>query len=310
MKISELSKGSHIHMLGICGTAMASLAGLLKDRGFKVTGSDLNPYPPMSTQIEGMGIQIMKGYSAKNIEATPDFAIIGNVIPASNEEAQEVMRKKIPYTSLANAMGEAIIENRESIVISGTHGKTTTTSMMAWVADQVGAQPGFLIGGIAKNFGQSFQNPKGNFFVIEGDEYDTAFFDKVPKFIHYRPKHVIFTSCEFDHADIYKDFDAVKAAFQRLMDLIPAEGNLLYWGEDPTVAALAKTSKVKNKIPYGIKQGELRAEILSSKETTKFRVTFRNESLGEFEVGLSGEYNVLNALAVIGVAKQVGVGAV
>lgn len=306
MKISELSKGSHIHMLGICGTAMASLAGLLKDRGFKVTGSDLNPYPPMSTQIEGMGIQIMKGYSAKNIEATPDFAIIGNVIPASNEEAQEVMRKKIPYTSLANAMGEAIIENRESIVISGTHGKTTTTSMMAWVADQVGAQPGFLIGGIAKNFGQSFQNPKGNFFVIEGDEYDTAFFDKVPKFIHYRPKHVIFTSCEFDHADIYKDFDAVKAAFQRLMDLIPAEGNLLYWGEDPTVAALANTSKVKNKIPYGIKQGELRAEILSSKETTKFRVTFRNESLGEFEVGLSGEYNVLNALAVIGVAKQVG----
>jgi UDP-N-acetylmuramate: L-alanyl-gamma-D-glutamyl-meso-diaminopimelate ligase len=306
MNISELKKGSHIHMLGICGTAMASLAGLLKSRGFVVTGSDLNPYPPMSTQIEAMGIQIMKGYSAKNLEKTPDFAIIGNVIPASNEEAQEVLRRNIPYTSLAKAMGQAIIEDRESIVIAGTHGKTTTTSMMAWVAREVGVQPGFLIGGIPKNFGQSFQNPVGNYFVIEGDEYDTAFFDKVPKFIHYRPKHVIFTSCEFDHADIYKDFTAVQKAFEALMALIPENGNLLYWGDDKNVSALAEKSKVQNKVSYGLKLGDLRARILKTQETTQFAVEYKGESLGDFEVALSGEYNVLNALAVIGISRQLG----
>lgn len=306
MKISELKKGSHIHMLGICGTAMASLAGLLKARGFHVTGSDLNPYPPMSTQIESLGIAIMKGYSAQNLEKTPDFAIIGNVITAANEEAQEVVRKNVPYTSLAKAMGEAIIEDRESIVVSGTHGKTTTTSMMAWVADQLGVEPGFLIGGVAKNFGQSFQNPKGNYFIIEGDEYDTAYFDKVPKFIHYRPKHVIFTSCEFDHADIYKDFDAVKAAFSRLMDLIPENGNLLYWAEDENVARIAETTKAKGRVGYGIKKGDLRAEVLKTGETTLFKATLKGKELGEFEIILSGDYNILNALAVVGVSHQLG----
>lgn len=306
MKISELKKGSHIHLIGICGTAMASLAGLLKTRGFKVSGSDLNPYPPMSTQIESLGIQIMKGYSAKNLETTPDFCIIGNVISSNNEEAQEVVRKKVPFTSLAKAMGEAIIENRESIVVSGTHGKTTTTSLMAWVADQLGVEPGFLIGGIPKNFGQSFQNPKGNFFVIEGDEYDTAYFDKVPKFIHYRPKHVIFTSCEFDHADIYKDFAAVKSAFSELMKLIPENGTLLYWCGDENVAALARDCKAKVLVGYGIGKGELQAEILSTGEITRFKAKFKGQSLGEFETVLGGEYNVLNALAVIGISSSLG----
>lgn len=306
MKISDLKQGSHIHMLGICGTAMASLAGLLKNRGFHVTGSDLNPYPPMSTQIESMGIAIMKGYSATNIEKVPDFAIIGNVITAANEEAQEIVKKNIPYTSLAKAMGEAIIENRESIVVSGTHGKTTTTSLMAWVADQMGVDPGFLIGGVAKNFGQSFQNPKGNYFVIEGDEYDTAYFDKVPKFVHYRPKHVIFTSCEFDHADIYKDFDAVKSAFLKLMNLIPPTGNLLFWADDPNVAEIASKSKAQGTIGYGIKKGDLRAEIISVGESTRFAAHLKGKSLGEFEIGLSGEYNILNALAVIGISNQLG----
>lgn len=305
--ISDLKPGAHIHLLGICGTAMASLAGLLKNKGFKVTGSDQNPYPPMSTQIEKLGIQIMKGYSAKNLDTTPDFAIVGNVISASNEEAQEVLKKNIPYTSLAKAMGEAIIGDRESIVISGTHGKTTTTSMMAWVADQMKVKPGFLIGGIPKNFGESFRNPTGNFFVIEGDEYDTAYFDKVPKFIHYRPKHVAFTSCEFDHADIYKDFQAVKDAFMRLMTLIPESGTLLFWGEDPNVRQLAVTCKAKKKISYGIKEGDLTAQILKVDQSgTHFTVKLAGKDLGAFQVPLSGEYNVLNTLAVIGLSHSLG----
>ncbi len=179
-----IKAGSHIHLMGICGTAMASLAGLLKDKGFKVTGSDANPYPPMSTQIESLGIPLMKGYSAQNLHPQPDFVIVGNVISASNEEAQELKRLGIPFTSLPKAMGEWVIGDCESIVISGTHGKTTTTSLMTWVAEVAGQKPGYMVGGIPKNFSQSFKNPEGQYFVIEGDEYDTAYFDKVPKFIH------------------------------------------------------------------------------------------------------------------------------
>lgn len=307
ISISELPPGSHIHMLGICGTAMASLAGLLKDRGFKVTGSDSNPYPPMSTQIQNLGIPLYSGYSRGHLRERPDFAIIGNVISASNEEAQEVMKLGVPYTSLPKAMGEMIIEDRASIVVAGTHGKTTTTSMMAWIADQVGARPGFLIGGIPKNFSRSFQNPHGQIFVIEGDEYDTAYFDKVPKFIHYRPRHVIFTSCEFDHADIYKDFDHVKSAFKMLMDLIPAGGSLHYWADDPNVAALAAQSKAGLKRGYGLKEGGLRAtELATDAAGQSFRASLDGKDLGVFKMELTGEYNVMNALAVIGVALKIG----
>ena len=204
--IKNLKQGAHIHLMGICGTAMASLAGLLKDRGFKVSGSDLNPYPPMSTQIESLGIQILRPYKKENLHPTPDFVVVGNVISANNEEAIEMNSLNLPYCSLPQAMGEVIIAEKDSYVVAGTHGKTTTTSLMSWVAENCGMKPGFLIGGIPKNFSQSFKNPLADTFVIEGDEYDTAYFDKVPKFIHYKPKNVILTSVEFDHADIYKDF--------------------------------------------------------------------------------------------------------
>lgn len=304
MKLSELKNGSHIHLMGICGTAMASLAGLLKDRGYVVTGSDNNPYPPMSTQIESLGIPLMKGYKKENIHnPKPDFVIIGNVISASNEEAQEVMAQKIPYTSLPQAMGECIIENRESIVIAGTHGKTTTTSLMSWVLDQAGLKPGFLIGGIPSNFSQSFRNPAGSIFVIEGDEYDTAYFDKVPKFIHYRPRQVVLTSVEFDHADIYKDFAAVKSAFERLMGLIPSEGHLVYYADDANVVEIAQKTKAK-KLSYGIyKEGSIadyQAQILAvDKSGTHFQVFFQGQNRGHFKTPMSGEYNVLNSLAAI-----------
>ncbi len=303
----SIKPGGHIHFMGICGTAMASLAGMLKERGYKITGSDQNPYPPMSAQLESLGLQILKGYRKENLDPVPDFVIVGNVISANNEEAQELMRLQVPYTSLPKAMGEFIIGSRQSICVSGTHGKTTTTSMMAWVAQCLEKEPGFLIGGIAKNFSKSFQNPKGDFFVIEGDEYDTAFFDKVPKFTHYKPRHVIWTSCEFDHADIYKDLNAVKSAFRCLLSSIPSDGTLLACVEDPNVRELQPVCQAKNNFSYGLTRGDYQAQNLQiNEQQTSFDVSFRNKKLGRFQVLLSGEYNVLNTLAVIGLSHQLG----
>jgi UDP-N-acetylmuramate: L-alanyl-gamma-D-glutamyl-meso-diaminopimelate ligase len=299
--IKNLKSESHVHLMGICGTAMASLAGLLKDRGYKVTGSDLNPYPPMSTQLESLGIQIAKPYKKENLHPNPDFVIVGNVIPATNEEAMEMVQLDLPYCSLPEAMGEVIIEARDSYVISGTHGKTTTTSLMSWVAESCGLKPGFLIGGIPKNFSQSFRNPTANTFVIEGDEYDTAYFDKVPKFIHYKPKNVILTSVEFDHADIYKDFDAVKAAFLKLMKLIPLNGSLVFWGDDVNVRSIADTCSVAKKFSYGFKEhNDYFVKTLNETEIeTTFAVYLNNNIIAEFTTPMVGRYNILNATAVI-----------
>ena len=306
--INQLKPGSRIHLMGICGTAMASLAGLLKDRGFVVTGSDLNPYPPMSTQIEGLGIQILRPYKKENLSPVPDFVVVGNVIPASNEEAQEMVRLNLPFCSLPQAMGEVIIGERESYVIAGTHGKTTTTSLMAWVAENCGLRPGFLIGGVPKNFSQSFKNPLGNTFVIEGDEYDTAYFDKVPKFIYYRPKHVILTSVEFDHADIYKDFAAVKAAFVRLMKLIPFNGSLVYWGDDVNVREISAACEIQKKFSYGFgATNDYQVVItLETEAETTFQLFVKEVMLAQFVTPMVGRYNILNAAAVIAQAHIKG----
>lgn len=298
--LNDLKPGAHVHLMGICGTAMASLAGLLKDRGFKVTGSDSNPYPPMSTQIESLGIQILKPYKKENMNPKPDFVVVGNVISAGNPEVEESMRLQIPFCSLPKAMGEFIIAGRDSYVIAGTHGKTTTTSLLSWIAHCLDLQPGFLIGGIPKNFSQSFQNPKGNVFVIEGDEYDTAYFDKVPKFIHYKPKFATLTSVEFDHADIYADFDAVKSAFLRLASLIPPNGRLVFWGDDENVSSIAKTSKCP-RFSYGFKSGnDFTIQILEEKENyTKFQVQHDGEVLIETQTPMVGRFNILNATSCI-----------
>ncbi|OFZ31944.1 MAG: UDP-N-acetylmuramate:L-alanyl-gamma-D-glutamyl-meso-diaminopimelate ligase [Bdellovibrionales bacterium RIFCSPHIGHO2_01_FULL_40_29] len=298
--IQNLKVGSHIHLMGVCGTAMASLAGLLKDRGFKVTGSDSNPYPPMSTQLESLGIMIQKPYQAENLFPKPDYVIVGNVISASNPEAQEMIRLDLPFCSLPQAMGELIIAERNSFVVAGTHGKTTTTSLLSWVAEKCGQQPGFLIGGIPKNFSRSFTNPKANTFIIEGDEYDTAYFDKVPKFIHYKPKFVILTSVEFDHADIYKDFAAVKSAFKRLAELVPSNGSFIYWGDDKNVSEIAQLAK-SNIFSYGFSAAcDYGVKVLEQKEGfTLFEIAFRGETLGQFRTTMTGNYNILNATAVI-----------
>jgi len=301
----KLKHGDHIHLMGICGTAMASLAGLLKEKGFRVTGSDVGFYPPMSTQLETLKIPIMTGYKAENLDPAPNMVIVGNVISRDNPEAVRLMELGLPYMSLPQAMSEFLIENRNSVVIAGTHGKTTTTSLAAWTADCAGLDPGFLVGGIPKNYNQSFRIPRGNWFVIEGDEYDTAFFDKVPKFVHYKPKYVILTSIEFDHADIYKDLAAVKDAFARLLKLIPADGLLVYNAEDENIASLLDLCRAP-KVSFGFKKGDV--QILShGVQRTGIEFSLRYaDRIHEFFLPMFGEYNVWNAAAVFALVEKVG----
>lgn len=308
MELSKLKPGAHIHMIGICGTAMGSLAGLLKERGFKVSGSDQNVYPPMSTQLENLGIKIMQGYKRENLNPRPDFVIVGNVISKTFDEADELLKSDIPYTSLPKAMGEIIIADRHSIVVSGTHGKTTTTSLMSWIAQSLGHNPGFMIGGIPKNFGKSYQVPQGDWFVIEGDEYDTAFFDKVPKFIHYRPRSVILTSVEFDHADIYRDLDHVKEAFTMLLKLIPEGGNLITNAEDENILSILKSAKVKNVKTFGLAKGDYQAHNIKLEATggVSFDVVAGGKTLNRVKTQMIGDYNIRNALAAYALARELG----
>ncbi len=303
----ELKKGAHIHFMGICGTAMASLAGLMKDKGFKVTGSDQNVYPPMSTQLAEKGISIMEGYSASHLEPRPDFVVVGNVISRHFEQAQALLKSDIPYASLPETVGERVIENRHSIVVAGTHGKTTTTSMASWVCEKEGLKPGFLIGGIAKNFSQSFQLPKGDFFVIEGDEYDTAFFAKVPKFLYYRPRSVILTSVEFDHADIYRDLDHVIEAFAGLLKIIPPQdGLLIYNSEDQNIKKILPLYSGK-KVSYGFKEGDWTTRNIEFlHQGVEFDILYKGEFRDKLFVPMFGEYNVTNALAVYILAQERG----
>lgn len=308
----DLKPGAHVHFMGICGTAMASLAGLLKDRGFKVTGSDQNVYPPMSTQLERIGIQIMEGYKRENLalgtQNEPDLVIVGNVISRTHEEAKALLESSIPFTSLPSAMGQLVIEDRHSIVVAGTHGKTTTTSLSAWITDCLGLNPGFLIGGIPKNFDFSYRVPKGDWFVIEGDEYDTAFFDKVPKFIHYRPRSVILTSVEFDHADIYKDLDDVKAAFQRLLRLIPENGLLVTNAEDENIEDLLKrtTERKSRVVTFGLKKGDYTARGVKSTEAGSEFEVWREEKKTRVRTRLIGDYNIKNVLAAFALMECLG----
>ncbi|MBW1680755.1 MAG: UDP-N-acetylmuramate:L-alanyl-gamma-D-glutamyl-meso-diaminopimelate ligase, partial [Deltaproteobacteria bacterium] len=202
--------------MGICGTAMTSLAGILKERGCRVTGSDQNVYPPMSHLLESLGIPVSHGYGARNLHPPPDLVVVGNVITARNPEALELERLRIPYLSLPQALAAFAMEGKRSLVISGTHGKTTTSSAAAWILERAGLDPGFMIGGIPLNFGRNFKMGRGPHFVVEGDEYDTAFFDKGPKFLHYNPWVVILTGIEFDHADIYRDLDQIRENFRKL----------------------------------------------------------------------------------------------
>ncbi|MBC8458342.1 MAG: UDP-N-acetylmuramate:L-alanyl-gamma-D-glutamyl-meso-diaminopimelate ligase, partial [Deltaproteobacteria bacterium] len=242
--LNRLPESLHqIYLMGICGTGMASLAGMLKQKGFLVTGSDQNIYPPMSHFLEALSIPILEGYVPQNLSYNIDLVIVGNVITKDNPEAIELSRMKLPYLSLPQALKHFAIKGNRSIVISGTHGKTTTSAMVAWILEKAGMDPGFMIGGIPQNFQTNFKLGEGPHFVIEGDEYDTAFFDKGPKFLHYNPWLTILTSIEFDHSDIYRNLGHVIESFRKLIELMPPEGFLIVNGDDEVITQEIKRAK-------------------------------------------------------------------
>src|SRR5215203_730367 len=302
----------HYHLIGICGTAMASLAGMLQARGHKVTGSDQNVYPPMSTQLEELGIEILNGYRAENADIGADCTVVGNAISRGNPELEEVLKRKLLYRSQAEIVKEEFIRGRRSLVVAGTHGKTTTTSIAAWVCEVGGLDPTFLVGGVVQNFGQSFRVTDSNYFVIEGDEYDTAFFDKRPKFMSYMPEIAIVNNIEFDHADIYKDLDAIKWQFSRLMNLVPGDGRLICGIDSPVVVEVLDQMNGKlhtNVETFGLSSdAKWRADNISfCSEGTSFAVYREGDRWADFQTGMIGEFNVRNCLAVIIAADAWGI---
>jgi UDP-N-acetylmuramate: L-alanyl-gamma-D-glutamyl-meso-diaminopimelate ligase len=298
----------HVHLIGICGTAMASLAGMLQARGFKVTGSDQNIYPPMSTFLEDRGIRLFEGFSEQHLEPRPDLVVVGNAVSRGNPEVEVSLNQKIYYASMAEVLKEFFIRGKQSLVVAGTHGKTTTASLLAWLLECGGIDPSFLVGGIAENFGSSFKLGSGNIFVIEGDEYDTAFFDKGPKFLHYLPDWVIFHNCEFDHADIYSNLAAVQLSFSRLINIIPSHGRLLAGWDDPAVRELSakafcpvQSFGLEGKAQWTIRSIEILPEMM------RFEIWCEGAFWERFETRLTGTFNVKNALAAIVCAQELGV---
>jgi len=303
----------HIHLIGICGTAMASLAGLLQLRGHRITGSDKAAYPPMSDLLCSLGIPILEPYSESNLDPVPGLVVIGNALSRGNPEIERVLDDRIPFTSMAALLREEFLSGRESLVVAGTHGKTTTTSMLAWIY-QVAArkdsslEPSFLIGGVAENFGSSFQLRPTRNFILEGDEYDTAFFDKGPKFLHYFPAALILTHVEFDHADIYADLEAVKIAFKRLVNLVPRRGLIVAYDGSPNVTECVSHAFCPVE-RYGFTEAanwrirNLRYE--SSR--MRWEVLRSGVAWADFNMHLAGEHNALNATAAAALAAAAGI---
>jgi UDP-N-acetylmuramate: L-alanyl-gamma-D-glutamyl-meso-diaminopimelate ligase len=297
----------HIHLLGICGTGMAALAGILKEQGHHVTGSDEQVYPPMSTLLEGLGIPIQNGYRPANLEPAPALVVVGNVIRRENPEAQAVLAQNLPRLSLPEALNRFLVGERQSIVVAGTHGKTTTTALIAWLLFALGLDPGFMVGGIAKNFQANYRVGHGGYVVMEGDEYDTAFFDKRPKFVHFTPRAGVLTSIEYDHADIYPDLNRIIQAFETFLGTVPPGGRVLAWGDAPLVREVCG----RNHAPisfYGL-NGEVgwrATTIRPASGGMNFTVLREGAPWGEFFLPMVGEHNVLNALAALAVLFEVG----
>ncbi|HZI20702.1 MAG TPA: UDP-N-acetylmuramate:L-alanyl-gamma-D-glutamyl-meso-diaminopimelate ligase [Pyrinomonadaceae bacterium] len=303
----------HYHLIGICGTAMASLAGMLQARGHRVTGSDQNVYPPMSTMLEELGITVAQGYGAGNLDPAPDCVVIGNALSRGNPEVEETLNRRLVYRSQAEVVKEEFIRGRRSLVVAGTHGKTTTTSIASWVMEVGGLDPSFLVGGVVQNFGASFRVTASDHIIIEGDEYDTAFFDKGPKFMHYLPETAVVGNIEFDHADIYPDLAAVKLAFRRLMNLVPANGRLVAGWDSPVVREVVAEmgARLHARVEtYGTcddARWQARDVDYSAGDLTRFRVLRDGAEWAEFETPLVGDFNVRNCLAVIVAADAWGV---
>jgi UDP-N-acetylmuramate: L-alanyl-gamma-D-glutamyl-meso-diaminopimelate ligase len=310
-----MNTGKHIHLIGICGTAMASLAGMLQQRGFRVTGSDAAAYPPMSDFLAELGIPVAQPFDARNLQPRPDLVVVGNAISRGNPELEQLLDQRISFCSLPHILHDEFLRGREVLVVAGTHGKTTTTSMLAWIFHTAGTQPSFLIGGIAENFGSSFHLGEGEYFILEGDEYDTAFFDKGPKFLHYFPDATILTSVEFDHADIYKDLEAVETAFQRLVNLLPRRGRIVAFdgvagGATESASlnrCLSKAFCPVERYGAGAKSDWQIINLKFQAGQTTWSVIRNGQVWADFEFSLAGEYNVWNATAAAALAADYGI---
>jgi len=298
----------HFHLSGIGGAAMTPLAGMLVESGHRVTGSDAGVYPPASTLLESLGIPWANGFDAANLDPAPDIAVLGNALSRGNPEVEAVLDRKIPYRSLPQTLEEFFLPGHDSLVVTGTHGKTTTTSMLSWILHHAGRRPNFLIGGVAENFGRSFGLGGGNEFVLEGDEYDSAFFDKGPKFLHYHPREIIITSLEFDHADIYENLAAIELQFRRLVNLVPQSGRIVAWGESETVRGVVQKAFCPVET-YGFTPGVdwLAGDLEITDGETRFRVSLKGNEVARVSMSLTGRHNVLNAVAAIAIAHGRGV---
>lgn len=295
----------HIHILGICGTFMGSLAVLAKEAGHRVTGSDANVYPPMSTQLEAQGIELTQGYDPAQLDPAPDLVVIGNALSRGNPAVEFVLDKGLPYVSGPQWLAEHVLQGRWVLAVAGTHGKTTTTSMLAWVLEHAGMSPGFLIGGVPQNFGISARLGGTPFFVVEADEYDSAFFDKRSKFVHYRPRTTILNNLEYDHADIFPDLVAIERQFHHLVRTIPSSGLIIH----PTAeTALVRVLQMGCWTPVQTTgaDGQWQARLLAE-DGSRFEVLFDGEVQGTVNWELTGQHNVANALATLAAARHVGV---
>jgi UDP-N-acetylmuramate: L-alanyl-gamma-D-glutamyl-meso-diaminopimelate ligase len=301
----------HVHLVAVCGTGMGSLACMLADRGFRVTGSDVDAYPPMSDQLQENGISIYKGFSPDHIEGErPDLIVIGNAVRRENPEARAALESGIPYLSFPDAVHELFLRGKHSVVIAGTHGKTTTTSLVGHILDAAGRDPSVLIGGVAESFGGSFRLGAGEHFVIEGDEYDTAFFDKTPKFLHYDARSLLVTSCEFDHADIYDSLEQIQAAFRSLCERVPAEGRIVASTDAPHVAEVLERASAPVE-GYGFRAEALwrTSDVAFDAIGTQFTLWRGGERLARVRVPLWGRHNVENVLGALALTIGLGVDA-
>jgi UDP-N-acetylmuramate: L-alanyl-gamma-D-glutamyl-meso-diaminopimelate ligase len=310
-----LMQKKHFHLIGVCGTGMGSLAGMLKAQGHRVTGSDKAFYPPMGDELKRLGIETFEGFDAANLQPAPDVVVVGNATSRGNAEIEFALDHKLRCASMPEVIREHFIRGRHSTVVAGTHGKTTTTSLMAWVMEAGGLDPTFLIGGVAENFGASFKVSGSKHFAIEGDEYDTAYFDKGPKFLHYLPDVVILNNVEYDHADIYPSLDAVMKSFRLLVNLIPASGRLIAGWDSPVVREIVAKPIAPQGVwcgidSFGVEHPDAKwtaREIEFQSEETRFRVLREGREFGEFRVPLAGMFNVRNCLAAIAAADVLGI---
>ena len=297
-----------LHILGICGTFMGGVAALARELGHSVEGSDANIYPPMSDQLGALGITLKSGYRAEHLDPAPDLVVVGNALSRGNPAIEHMLDTRLAYASGPQWIGENVLASRCVFAIAGTHGKTTTTSMLAWILEACGREPGFLVGGVPENFGVSAKLGTGKDFVIEADEYDTAFFDKRSKFVHYRPQICILNNLEFDHADIFPDVAAIQRQFHHLIRIVPGNGRLIVNAEDPRLAEVLAMGAWTPVTTFGFDRGDWRACLIAA-DGSAFAVTHDGRELGEVRWNLLGRHNVMNALAALAAAEAGGIDA-